>query len=351
MRDKRPVDELSIEELERILAIRKREERQKNLGRLERAGRVVAEKPATVALTPNLSPGGRGENVLPSPVPEGNASKPANGNGSAAPAFEDDGEADYRPTGKGADERFWRSFVNQSLLLVEVAAVIGLVFLGYQMFTNISALQKETASAQAMADEQRRAGIPTLAPTPQLQINQIVLPGGHTPPTAPGGAQFNYAEVPSNLWSLVETQVMQPIAFRPPPTEETALELNIPKLNVDQTIVQGTDWEALKQGIGQVQNGANPGDERGNLALAAHNDIYGEFFRYLDKLEAGDEFYVRTKTKIYTYRVTGWEVVKPTDVHVLNSTGNPTATLISCYPYGQNTKRIVVYAERVGESF
>lgn len=349
MRDKRPVDELSIEELERILAIRKREERQKNLGRLERAGRVVAEKPAVPAA---FTPSGRGEKAQPAPVTAPGESPLSNGNGSAAPAFEDDGdEADYRPTGKGADDRFWRSFVNQALLLLEVAAVVGLVFLGYQMLTNITALQKETASAQAMADEQRRAGIPTLAPTPQLQINQIVLPGGHTPPTAPGGAQFNYAEVPSNLWSLVESQVMQPITFRPPPTEETALELNIPKLNVDQTIVQGTDWEALKQGIGQVQNGATPGDERGNLALAAHNDIYGEFFRYLDKLEAGDEFFVRTKTKIYTYRVTGWEVVKPTDVHVLNSTGSATATLISCYPYGQNTKRIVVYAERVGESF
>lgn len=349
MRDKRPVDDLSIEELERILAIRKREERQKNLGRLERAGRVVAEAPAALTPSPPASASGRGEKAA-AVVP----AEPHNGipvNGRAVPAFEDDDMADYRPPGKGADDRFWRSFVNQSLLLVEIGAVIGLVFLGYQMLTNITALQKETASAQALADEQRRAGIPTLAPTPQLQINQVVLPGGHTPPTAPGGAQFNYAEIPSNLWALVETQVMQPIAFRPPPTEETALELSIPKLNVDQTIVQGTDWEALKQGIGQVQNGATPSAERGNLALAAHNDIYGEFFRYLDKLEAGDEFFIRTRTKIYTYRVISWEVVNPTDVHVLDSRSSATATLISCYPYGQNTKRIVVYAERVGQSF
>jgi sortase A len=34
MRDKRPVDELSIEELERILAIRKREQRQQRLERM-----------------------------------------------------------------------------------------------------------------------------------------------------------------------------------------------------------------------------------------------------------------------------------------------------------------------------
>ena len=41
MRDKRPVDELSIEELERILAIKKREERQKRLSRMQREGRMV----------------------------------------------------------------------------------------------------------------------------------------------------------------------------------------------------------------------------------------------------------------------------------------------------------------------
>src|SRR5258708_27212620 len=42
MRDKRPVDDLSIQELERILAIRKREARLSQLRRYEDAGRVVA---------------------------------------------------------------------------------------------------------------------------------------------------------------------------------------------------------------------------------------------------------------------------------------------------------------------
>ncbi|NWG16524.1 MAG: sortase [Chloroflexi bacterium] len=342
MRDKRPVDELSIEELERILAIRKREERLKNLNRLQRAGRVVAEPAATPADRP-----------LSQPAPPKAQARPAP-DGDAAPQFEDDpGENAYRAPGKNkaADDRFWRSFTNQLLLLVEVAAVAGLIFLGYQMLTGITKLQEETASAQALADEQRRASIPTLEPTPQLQISQVVLPGGHTPPTAPGGARFNYEEIPANLWTLVESQVLQPITFRPPPTAETALAISIPKLRVDQTIVQGVDWEALKLGVGQLQNGVTPADDQGNLVLSAHNDIYGEYFRHLDQLEPGDEFFVRTNTKIYTYRVTGWEIVKPTDVHVLNPRGGPTATLISCYPYQVNTQRIIVFAERVSESF
>lgn len=330
-----------------MLAIRKREERQRNLDRMKRAGRVVEETPA--AALPDSLPEFRPPTLQTRQAAAPPGSATPNG---TAPRFEDDApEADYRPAGKGGDERFWRSFVNQLLLVVEIAAVVGLVVLGYQMLSGINTLQRETASAQALADEQRRASMPTLEPTPQLQLSQVVLPGGHTPPTAPGGARFNYEEIPANLWPLVESQVLQPIAFRPPPTEETALAVNIPKLNIDQTIVQGVDWEALKLGVGQLPNGTNPGDDRGNLVLSAHNDIYGEYFRYLDRLEPGDEFYVRTRTKVYTYRVTGWEIVKPTDVHVLDPRGGATATLISCYPYQVNNQRIIVFADQVGESF
>jgi sortase A len=99
--------------------------------------------------------------------------------------------------------------------------------------------------------------------------------------------------------------------------------------------------------VGQLQNGVNPGDESGNVVFSAHNDIWGELFRYLDQLEAGDQFQVQTQTQIFTYQITGWEVVEPTAVHVLESTGDPTATLISCYPYQIDNKRIVVFANRV----
>ncbi|MCL4253775.1 MAG: hypothetical protein KJ043_08350, partial [Anaerolineae bacterium] len=41
-RDKRPVDELSIEELERVLTIRKREMREKQMARMKKTGRVLS---------------------------------------------------------------------------------------------------------------------------------------------------------------------------------------------------------------------------------------------------------------------------------------------------------------------
>jgi sortase A len=393
MRDRRPVDELSIEELERILAIRKREERQKRVNQLRSRGRVldvpaaapqpvrtpvqVDEPPARMPAPspdpaqeeePALFPAPSLEPMLmhamdggvPSPLPKAapvpEAPAAARSQRTAPldfdPSFEDElarsTEDDYPP------EKIKRKggIVNRLLLLVEIAAVAGLVFIGVNLLLTITKLETESAAAQRLANEQAMAGIPTLEPTAILRvdIDDYVLPGGHTI-DANGGAQFNLdefiADVPSHLQTQVISQVF-PVDFRPPPaTSETALYINIPALRIDQSIFQGTDWETLKKGVGQVLNGANPGDETGNVVLAAHNDIYGELFRHLDQLQPGDEFYIQTATRTYTYRVTGYKIVNPTEVYVMEDQGRSTVTLISCYPYQVNTQRYVVFAERV----
>lgn len=342
MRDKRPVDELSIEELERILAIRRREERQGRLDRMRSTGRVVSQAPAGAVQHP---PAAAVMERAHAPAPATAPAPPAlNGSGDGQPRFDDETDD---PRADPERDRFWKAFVNQALLLVEIAAVVALAYLGWTLIQSLGTLERETAAAQRAAEEQRVAALPTIAPTPQLRLEQIVLPGGHTPPTAPGGAQFNLNEIPTNLLPVVQSQIFQPVLNRPQQTPQTALRLIIPDLNLEQTIVPGTDWEALKQGVGQLMNGVNPGDDRGNVVFAAHNDIYGELFRHLDQLEPGDRFQIQTETRFYTYEITGWDLYAPTDVHVLESRGEATATLISCYPYQVNNQRIVVFARRL----
>ncbi len=351
MRDKRPVDELSVEELERILAIKKRQDRQQKLERMQRSGRIVASEPA---VTPSAAPTANGvlppelEKLVnpstPAAAPAAPAAPPPIVLREPSPRFEEDG-GNFAPKDP-EKSRFWRTFFNQALFLVEALAVVGLMYLGYQMVTATNTLQTETNNAQRLADEQRKAGLPTLAPTPQIRLAEVVLPGGHIL-TDSGEAQFNFNEVPEALRSQVAAEIFQPISSRPPKTPETALVLSIPKLNVNQTIVQGIDWEALKLGIGQLLNGAKPADDNGNVVLAGHDDIYGEYFRYLDQLQAGDQFFIRTETQVFTYQVTHIDIVEPSDVSVMDARGGATATLISCYPYQVNDKRIVVFAERV----
>jgi len=355
MRDKRPVDELSIEELERVLAIRKREERQKRLEPMRARGRVLepVERVETGVNKPIPRP-----IVTPQPTLE-SAPAPRVASATVAPAmpqtasarveFEDDDPAPQESPESRANAK---RAMNGLLLLVEVVAVLGLVFIGVNMALALRRLESETAEAQRLANEQRLASLPTLAPTAILQarVEDYVLPGGHTV-TEDGAAQFNLDEfindVPAHLQTQVVSQVF-PVDFRPPPvTSETAQYVSIPKLGIDQAIFQGTDWETLKKGVGQVLNGADPGDTSGNVVLAAHNDIYGELFRHLDTMAVGDEFYVQTETHTYTYRVTGYKIVSPTDVYVMEDQGRPTVTLISCYPYQVNNKRYIVFAERI----
>ena len=342
MRDKRPVDELSIEELERILAIKKREARQQRLQKMQRGGRLI-QNPIPEPTQIDPAPAGAIRVSVPALEPTNPVERHATPViTDAMPRFEDGDESPLQvyavpqksnPTMKRLLDRF--------LLFVEIAAVIGIVVIGVNLFDAIRSLERETASAQALAEEQRRAGIPTIAPTPSLRLEDYVLPGGHI------GTQFNYDEVPQHLQAIVQSQWVQPVISRPQPTSETAISITIPALNLYQTIVQGVDMEALKLGVGQLPNGVNPGDPTGNLVLAAHNDIYGQIFRDLDQLQVGDQFQIGTQSEIFTYTVTETYIVEPNEVWVLNNRGGPTVTLISCYPYQVNSHRIAVFADRV----
>ena len=61
------------------------------------------------------------------------------------------------------------------------------------------------------------------------------------------------------------------------------------------------------------------------------------------KLQPGDQVVLYTQQRQYTYVVDRTAIVEPTAVEVMASTGSPTVTLISCYPYLVNDQRIVVF--------
>ena len=222
-----------------------------------------------------------------------------------------------------------KRFFDRILLAVEVLAIGGLVFIMFNGANLLQTLNSEVVSALEL---------PTLTPTPIVRV--VVLPSGHTSPDSPGGARPNDAEIPEHLRPLVQSL---PEIDLPTPSPEQATRIQINDIDVDVQIVQGVSWEQLKRGVGQYINGTNPGQE-GNLILSAHNDIFGQFFRFLDQLNPGDEVVVFTNLRAYTYVITGTLVVEPTFVQVMEQTTNPALTLISCYPYLIDDQRIVVQA-------
>jgi sortase A len=178
------------------------------------------------------------------------------------------------------------------------------------------------------------------APEPAPLISAVVLPEGHTPPNAPGGAQPNEAEIPEFLGPLVQSLPDLPV---PTPGSRQALRIQIPAINVDAPVVQGDGWEQLKLGVAQHAGTPDPG-ENGNIVLSGHNDVFGEVFRYLERLMPGDVVIVFTTQRQYTYVIAGTRIVEPTQVEVMDPTPNPTLTLISCHPYLVDNHRIIVSA-------
>ena len=291
-------NDLSVEELRWLLVEKRRAARQDRLERYRRSGRVALV--ASDLETPSL------ESWQAGTLEE-----------------EDDGEA--APAKRSRGKRILDGF----LLLVEISAVIGFVFI---LFNGLSLIQELNREVVAVLEQ------PTLTPTPLIMA--VVLPSGHTPPDSPGGARFNEAEIPEHLRPLVQSLFNVPV---PTPGPEQATRLQVPAIQVDAPIVQGDGWEQLKKGVGQHIGSVNPG-ERGNVVLSAHNDIFGEIFRDLDRLRPGDLVVVHTNQRAYTYIVVDIRVVQPTAVEWIAPTPQPTITLISCYPYLKDKMRIVVIA-------
>jgi sortase A len=141
---------------------------------------------------------------------------------------------------------------------------------------------------------------------------------------------------------------VQPAPAIPVPIQAAAVatRIVIPKINLDAPIIEGVTWEDLKKGVGHLPGSARPG-ERGNLYLAAHNDIFGEIFRDLEKLEPGDEYHIYAGEAKYTYVVREKRIIEPTEVSVMLPTTEPVATLQTCYPYLIDTHRLVVVGDLV----
>jgi len=292
-------EDLSEQDLRRLLLDKRRDSRQRRLERFRRTGRAVR-------LAPDLPPAALDEwrTQLPS---------------------EDELSA-QEGSGKRTRRRRW---CDGLLLVVEVLAVVGLIGILLNGFGLLRTLNQEVSAALRQE---------TLTPT--ALITAVVLPSGHTPPSAPGGAQFNESEIPEHLRPLVQSIANLPL---PTPGPQQAVRIQIPTIGVDAPVVQGDSWEQLKKGVAQHIGSGDPG-QLGNVVLSAHNDVFGELFRDLDRLQAGDQVILFTMQRQYVYVVTGSQIVAPTQVDVMSPTHEPTVTLISCYPYMVDNKRIVVFA-------
>lgn len=294
MSGKHYIEDLTTDEIQRLLMDRRRQDRQARLEQFRRTGRL-----------------------LPLAAAPAKAEVPVRGRHLSSRKL-------------SPSEKPKRRVLDRVLLGIEIFAVIGLVVLLLNGLNLLRNLNQETIAAFQLQD---------MTPTPL--ITALVLPSGHTPPTSEDGGRPNDAEIPEHLRPLVQSMADLPL---PTASPQQAVRIQIPAIGVDAPIVQGDGWEQLKKGVGQALGTPIPG-QPGNVVLSAHNDIYGEIFRDLDRLRPGDEVILFTAQRSYTYIVRQTLVVEPTRVDVMNQTQSPVVTLISCYPYMKDDQRIVVFAD------
>jgi sortase A len=120
--------------------------------------------------------------------------------------------------------------------------------------------------------------------------------------------------------------------------------LIIPRLGLDEVVVEGVGDDELRAGPGHLPGSALPG-EAGNAVISAHRDRH---FHSLDEIRAGDT--VRTTAAdgvIAAWIVTERRVVSK-DAPALFASRSPRLTLTTCWPVrylGPAPERLIVSAE------
>ena len=135
--------------------------------------------------------------------------------------------------------------------------------------------------------------------------------------------------------------------------DEVFAYLIIPKLDMKKPIYLDATYDHLDWGVAQVEGTSLPlGGMSTRSVIAGHRGWWGDLMFYnVDKLEVGDEIFIDGRTGLLEYRVTGTDIISPSDWEsILPVAGKDMVTLLTCHPKRPpRPKRLLINAERVEE--
>lgn len=115
--------------------------------------------------------------------------------------------------------------------------------------------------------------------------------------------------------------------------------IQIPKINLDVHIMEGTTSEVLLKAVGHFKETSK---WKGNVGLAAHNRGYNcNFFEKIKNLKIGDEIIYYTNNNKKVYKVQMNKVILDTDWSYLKQTKDNRITLITCEENRKNYRRCI----------
>ncbi len=125
--------------------------------------------------------------------------------------------------------------------------------------------------------------------------------------------------------------------------------ISVPAVGIHAAIESNVNASSLAAGAGHYPGTGWPGQGR-TIGLAGHNVTFvpaaegGHVFHRLIAAKVGDRIYIRWHGRIFIYRITGHEVVRPTVVGVLRNVGYERLVMTTCYPPGSAGFRLVTFA-------
>lgn len=150
-----------------------------------------------------------------------------------------------------------------------------------------------------------------------------------------------------------------------PPAQSPPSRIVVPTIGLDAP-VETVGWDIIKQGktdasvwvvpekaAGWHQNSSLPG-HGGNVVLSGHHNVGSEVFRNLVNLKKGDEIILQADGHDYYYKVTDHFILpergvseeqRQQNAQWIMPTTDERLTLVTCWPYSDNSHRLIVIAQ------
>ena len=126
--------------------------------------------------------------------------------------------------------------------------------------------------------------------------------------------------------------------------------LEIPAMDLTMPIYLGASDDHLAAGAAVLGNTSAPiGGDNTNCVIAGHRGWRGaDYFRHIDRLQAGDTVKLTNLWETLTYTVADIQIIQPHEVEKIKTQqGRDLLTLLTCHPYASGGRqRYVVYCER-----
>jgi sortase A len=185
------------------------------------------------------------------------------------------------------------------------------------------------------------------APSPPTSVPTLIAPhpdqNPEPTPTSPPAPE----PAPSN--DTIPTRLV---------IESVGIDSNITPVGwhvVEQSGRQYSIWQVADNAVGWHKTTAQLG-HIGNTVMTGHHNVKGEVFRDLVNVEVGDKVLAYAGGRVFEYRVELKTIVKekgePIEVRQRNaqwiaSTNDERLTFITCWPYTNNTHRVIVVAKPI----